>query len=141
MPSAPREWSSSTTSVKAVSKTSVDAPQSVRMNESSSATRRQFSATMTPPTLAAPKKVSTNSGPFIRSVATRSPGERPASVSPLATRLQRSLSSGYVWRRPLATSTTASVLGLSNARLVTKRPMLFCMGTAPGGYGEWGNGW
>ena len=106
---SPRRCSSATTGAKFSAYSSTVAPESFRMNSSSSATSRQFSGTFTAPILATAKKVSMNSAPFISSSATRSPCLTPDARSAWATRLQRALSSRKSMRRPpTAGSTMAS---------------------------------
>jgi hypothetical protein len=89
---SPRRCSSATTGAKFSAYSSTVAPESARMNSSSSATSRQFSGTLTAPILATAKNDSTNSAPFISSSATRSPRATPAARRAWATRLQRAFS-------------------------------------------------
>ena len=64
------------------------------MNASSSGTSRQFSGTMTAPSLAMAKKLSMNSTEFIISNPTRSPGCTPRARSAFAVRLMRGVQLG-----------------------------------------------
>ena len=130
---SPRPRSSPTSSANSAPKISTEVPESERMNSSSSATRRQFSGTTTPPALPTAKNDSTNSVEFISRSPTRSPLARSNPWSPLATRFERRLSSRYEKRRSLAVSTSASLSGSRWARRVSSSPMLTVMASSGSG--------
>src|SRR5215472_12640441 len=104
----PARSSGSATAASPASSSRYFAPLCCRMYPTSALARRLLTATRIPPAAGTPKWASSIADELNSSVATRSPLPRPAALSALASRHERSANSRYEYRCPPSTTATLS---------------------------------